>query len=122
MIRTMSDADKIVLVAQSQPRQLNLWKLAFVSQGFQLIEIPCQENTVEKNILDREVNLVLLDLNTRSFNPYLFCRKVLKKYPQLSVVLTNHTKQKISDVEYQLAVTQGATTLIPEISNHNQLT
>ena len=118
----MSDADKTVLVAQSQPRQLNLWKLAFVSQGFQLIEIPCQENTVEKNILDREVNLVLLDLNTRSFNPYLFCRKVLKKYPHLPVVLTNHKKQKISDVEYQLAVTQGATTLIPEISNRNQLT
>ena len=121
MIRTMSNTDKIVLVAQSQPRQLNLWKLAFASQGFQLIEIPSEENTVEKNILCREVNLVLLDTNTNSFNPYLFCRKILKKYPHLSVVLTNHKQQIISDVEYQLAVAQGAKALIPEISNHNEL-
>ena len=121
MIITMSNTDKIVLVAQSQPRQLNLWKLAFASQGFQLIEIPSEENTIEKNILYREVNLVLLDMNTSSFNPYLFCRKILKKYPHLSVVLTNHKQQIIAVVQYQLALTQGAKALIPEISNHNEL-
>ena len=117
----MYDTNKTVLVAQSQTKHLNLWKLAFVSQGFQLIEILPEENMLEENILDREVNLVLLDMNTSSFNPYVFCRKIVKKYPQLSVVLTNHKQKKISDVEYQLALFQGAKALIPEISNNNEL-
>ncbi len=118
----MSDSDKTVLFTPTNPQQLNLWKLAFSSQGFKLIEIPSEDKLfASETSLYKQVSLLLLDTNTNSFNPYLFCRQTVQKYPHLSVVLTNHQQKQISEIEYQLALSQGAKSLIPELASNQQL-
>ena len=119
---TMSEAHKIILVAQSQPRQMELWKLAFASQGFQIVDTLPDEKLLQKNVLNHDVKLLLLDITTKSFNPYLFCRKILKSYPDISIILTDHQRQKISDAEYKLAISQGAKDVIPRLLKNSEIT
>ncbi|MGK7917176.1 MAG: response regulator [Prochloraceae cyanobacterium] len=119
---TMSEAHKIILVAQSQPREIELWKLAFASQGFKIIDTLPDQQLLQTNIVNHDVRLLLLDITTKSFNPYLFCRKILKSYPDLSIILTDHQRQKISDAEYKLAISQGAKDVIPRLVKNSELT
>ena len=113
---------KLILVSQTETTKANLWKLGFLSQGLKVFDIPPQPNEIEDIIYNLNFDLVLLDMNSRSFNPYLFCRKTAIALPHLPIILTSQKERKIYEVEHRWAVSQGAKAVIPNLSQTPEVT
>jgi len=116
-----STNNKTILLVQNKIEQLQLWKSGFFTQNCQVIFIPPEEAAVEKIIDDCPIDLLLLDVNVGTFNPYIFCRKIIQKNSRLQVVLTDRKRKTISDLEWQWAASQGAKDIILGLSNKSQL-
>ncbi|MGF1490362.1 MAG: hypothetical protein ACFBSE_25005 [Prochloraceae cyanobacterium] len=112
---------KMILVVQNQIEQLQLWKSGFFSQDCQVFVSPSQEAIILRMLSDLSIDLLLLDLNIRNFNPYIFCRNILKNNRKLQIVLTDYKRQKISDLEWQWTFSQGAQDIVLGLSNSSQL-
>ncbi|MDJ0724529.1 MAG: hypothetical protein QNJ38_05400 [Prochloraceae cyanobacterium] len=113
--------NKTILLVQNQIEQYQLWKTGFFTQDCQVILTPSQAEVVEKIIGDFPVDLLLLDLNIGTFNPYIFCRSIIQKYPHLQVVLTDHNRQQMTWLEWEWASSQGAKDVVLGCSEPSQL-
>ncbi len=112
----MSDIDKKVILCQSQPIQIELWNLAFSSLGIQVLEIPLKEQIIQQAINKAPSDLLLLDMTTGAFNPYLFCRKTIQDFPDLPIILTDYKETEIYEAKTRWALSQGAKDIIPSLS------
>lgn len=114
--------NKTILLVQNQIEQVRLWKSGLFAQNCQVITTVAQAESVAKIITDCPIDLLLLDLNIGTFNPYIFSRNILKKNSHLQVVLTDHKRKKISELEWQWTKKQGAKDIILGLEQPNQLT
>ena len=117
----MYNTNKIILLVQNQTQQSQLWKSGFFTQNCQVILTPPEEEIVAKIIADCQIDLLLLDLNIGSFNPYIFCRKILQNNSRLQVVLTDSQRNEISELEWKWAASQGAKDIVLGLSDSSQL-
>ncbi|MBD2101999.1 hypothetical protein [Leptolyngbya sp. FACHB-261] len=105
----------IVLLDQPDPFQQRLWQAALAAQEAQVINREGQE-PVESLLVRYRPQLLILDMNSTyraELNPYSFCRQCRHLYSDLHILLTNHRKPQIENVEVRWAKYQGAVGLLP---------
>ena len=109
MFRSVNKA--VALILQSSPTQGRLWKVALESQGFSVI-LSSPEVDILGSIDIYKPELALIDISSGTFNPFEISRQSAKRYPDASIIFTNHKRQKIYPSERQWAIRQKAADLI----------
>jgi len=120
----MVDGPKLVLMIQPNRLQGLIWQTVLKSQKISAIqESPDSDLSSSLSELKQAgltlPDLLLIDINNISFNPYSFCRSCREQHPEVQVVLTNSTQNLISPPERQWAINQGAADLLPGLQADN---
>lgn len=107
---------KTIIIAQNQRQQTQLWKLIFSALNYQYILVVLAQEPIQTIIKQSNCDLLLLDMNGKQLNPYLFCRQTTKNFPNLPIILTNCQQTLGFDGQYSWALSQGAKAVIPSLS------
>lgn len=115
---------KLVLMVQPVRLQGLIWQAVLKSQQIAVIWETPETNLAENLDQLKAAGLVLpdlliLDMQSPTFNPYAFCRWCREQYPKTKVVLTNSGQTDLSLSERQWAVNQGASDLLPGFHQEN---
>ncbi len=118
---------KLVLIVQPIRLQGLIWQAVLKSQNIAVIwESPhtdLADNLDQLKMAGLALpDLLILDMQTSTLNPYAFCRWCREQYPGTKVVLTNSKQMEISLSERQWAVNQGASDLLPGFRRDNLVT
>jgi CheY-like chemotaxis protein len=117
-----STVRKTILLAQGQPSQIHLWKLALESQGHSVVLVSPREDLLEVAASQPlDLDLMVVDMTTGLFNPYAFCRECQSKLPNIPVILTHHPRRHIEPAERRWAIYQGAADVIPGLAEAGDL-
>lgn len=106
---------KTILVVQSQPLQVQLWKLVFESQRH-LVLLTSPRMDLLEVATTQPLDLMVVDMTTGLFNPYAFCRDCRSYLPNTPVILTHHPHRHIEPAERRWAIYQGAAEVIPGLA------
>jgi CheY-like chemotaxis protein len=113
---------KTVLVAQGQPFQAQLWKLALESQQHRVVLISPRPDLAEVAATQcQPLDLMVVDITTGLFNPYAFCRECRSRLPAVPVILTHHPRRPIEPAERRWAISQGAAEMIPGLAEADDI-
>lgn len=111
---------KTVCVTQISKQQEMIWDLILSSQGLSVfkdsqlsdIKLFLQKKALENQLPDLCIVDVMYFIQQEQ-SPYEFCRWCCLHYPQVEVILTHETANKVSNVERLWAIKQGAQDLLP---------
>ncbi|MGQ9836807.1 MAG: response regulator [Cyanobacteriota bacterium] len=106
---------KTILLAQSQPLQVQLWKLVLESQRHLVLLTSPNMDLLEVATI-QPLDLMVVDMTTGLFNPYAFCRDCRSHLPNTPVILTHHPRRHIESAERRWAIYQGAAEVIPGLA------
>ncbi|MDX2243978.1 MAG: response regulator [Leptolyngbyaceae cyanobacterium bins.302] len=115
---------KLVLIVQPVRLQALIWQAVLKSQRIAVI-LESPETDLAENLDQLKTaglvlpDLLILDMQSPSFNHYAFCRWCREQYANTKVVLTNSGQSTISLSERQWAVNQGASDLLPGFQREN---
>lgn len=115
---------KLVLIVQPVRLQALIWQAVLKSQRIAVI-LESPETNLAENLDQLKTaglvlpDLLILDMQSPTFNHYAFCRWCREQYANTKVVLTNSGQSTISLSERQWAVNQGASDLLPGFQREN---
>ncbi len=117
----LSNTSRNVLMVQSANFQGKIWQALLIAQGISVewkaanIEIPyfIDHLCSDTNPLP---DLLLIDIEKISPNPYDFCRWCNKQQPSLKIILTCGIRTEVISAERSWAKHQGALDLLPGFS------
>ncbi len=115
------NSEKVILIVQNDIESLKFWKSCFLTQNCRVILTPPEANTIAKIVADCYIDLVVIDLNIDSFNPYVFCRQLVQDNFDLQVIFSDRTRKTISDLEMRWATLQGAKDIILGFANTTEM-
>lgn len=113
----MIDSQKFVLLLQTDRFQGRLWRTVLDAQKISVIWEPA-DTDLRANLVQMEQaqmllpHVLILDVHCLGDNPYVFCRWCKEFYPAIKILLTNHTRQEVSQPERDWAIYQGAADLV----------
>jgi CheY-like chemotaxis protein len=124
-VRHLPSAQKKVLLVQNDTVQSEIWKTLLKTCSVSiLVESPI-ENTSSKTIeillesLEQIPDLIVVDLEALTPNPYEFCRWCREQYPNLKIILTCGSRTEIFLSEKRWVRQQGAVDLLPGFSQES---
>jgi pSer/pThr/pTyr-binding forkhead associated (FHA) protein len=110
-----------VLMLQSSALQGEVWQEILQTLKISVLWATSDNEFTTQIDLDAAANrlpqLLMIDVRAYNGNPYYFCRWCHNKYPKVSIILIDSSRQEISNLECQVAIKSGAKTIFSGIQN-----
>jgi CheY-like chemotaxis protein len=110
-----------VLMLQSSALQGEVWQEILQTLKISVLWATSDNEFTTQIDLDAAANrlpqLLMIDVRAYNGNPYYFCRWCHNKYPNVSIVLMDSSREEISNLECQVAIKSGAKTIFSGIQN-----
>jgi pSer/pThr/pTyr-binding forkhead associated (FHA) protein len=118
----LPSAKKTVLLVQTSESQNEIWLTLLKTCGVSILTESCTDQISSLSVeallkdLKQQPNLIVVDLEALSPNPYEFCRRCRERYPNLTIILTCSSRTDIFSSEKRWVRQQGAVDLLPGFS------
>jgi pSer/pThr/pTyr-binding forkhead associated (FHA) protein len=110
-----------VLMLQSSTLQGEVWQEILQALKISVLWATSDNEFTTQIDLDAAANrlpqLLMIDVRAYNGNPYYFCRWCHNKYPKVSIILIDSSREEISSLECQVAIKSGAKTIFSGIQN-----
>jgi pSer/pThr/pTyr-binding forkhead associated (FHA) protein len=110
-----------VLMLQSSALQGEVWQEILQTLKISVLWATSDNEFTTQIDLDAAANrlpqLLMIDVRAYNGNPYYFCRWCHNKYPNVSIILIDSSREEISNLECQVAIKSGAKTIFSGIQN-----